>query len=114
MPTIDRSRLIRPIKRMLLIGRHTLAKNGAALRDVYDRIFSFCGCHFLAIVFLRFSALAKMARRTSWWLKARGNYGRLSVFNLYSASHPLWQSIWPNVPTKAARVNFESTGFSLA
>ena len=55
--------------------------------------------HFLAIVFLRFSALAKMARRTSWWLKARGNYGRLSVFNLYSASHPLWQSIWPNVPT---------------
>ena len=80
--------LIRPIKRMLLIVRHTLAKNGAALRDVYDRIFSFCDCPFLAIVFLRFSALDGMAGRTSWWLKARRNYGQLSVFNLYLALHP--------------------------
>ena len=58
------------------------------LKDVYDRIFSFCDCPFLAIVFLRFSALAGMAGRTSWWLKARRNYGQLSVFNLYLALHP--------------------------
>jgi hypothetical protein len=38
--------------------------------------------HFLAIVFLRFSASAGLARRTSWWLKARRNYRQFSVFNL--------------------------------
>ena len=61
--------LIRPIKRMLLIGRHTLAKNGTAFRDVYDRISSFCGCPFFFIGFLRFSALGRLPRRTSWSVK---------------------------------------------
>jgi hypothetical protein len=30
-----------------------------------------------------------LARRTSWWLKARRNYRQFSVFNLYPASHPI-------------------------
>ena len=45
--------------------------------------------HFLAIVFLRFSASAGLARRTSWWLKARRNYRQFSVFNLKPALHPM-------------------------
>ena len=68
MPTIDRSRLIPGIKLMVRMLWRSLPGDKPALRDVYDRIFSFCGCPFLAIIFLRFSALAKMARRTSWWL----------------------------------------------
>ena len=51
MPTIDRSRLIRPIKRMLLIGRHTLreeqrriVREGCALPNRRDRLL-YSGSH---------------------------------------------------------------------
>ena len=59
----------------------------ASFRNVRDRSFKSGGFPFVSRYF-RFSALAGIARRTSWWLKARRNYGRLLVFNLNSALDP--------------------------